>query len=196
MAQVYLGKFNETLVAVKLLLDPSAAGEGDIQLAASMALSQDNPVLLNLKQEASTMAALRHPNILNFLGTCDTPPCLISEYCPRGSLYDTLQQARSTPAVAEQLGWSTRLRMVRTGLAQPAARYWVFVWSTCCFEGTQRPAALGVSYTAPPFFCLWLAGDGRSSGDAAPALLQAGLGPSRFEVPQPAHLRRLGGQGD
>lgn len=32
------------------------------------------------------MAALRHPNIVAFLGVCADPPAVVTEYCRRGSL--------------------------------------------------------------------------------------------------------------
>jgi hypothetical protein len=57
------------------------------------------------------MAALRHPNILGFIGVCAAPPCLVMEYCPRGSLYAVLREAKASPALAQQLDWPTRLRM-------------------------------------------------------------------------------------
>jgi hypothetical protein len=47
-----------------------------------------------------------------FLGWCAEPPCLMSEYCPRGSLHDTLRQALASPEVAQQFTWAVRLRMV------------------------------------------------------------------------------------
>lgn len=46
-----------------------------------------------------------------FMGLCTAPPCLICEYCPRGSVYDLLQQARSCPSLARHLIWLRRLRM-------------------------------------------------------------------------------------
>jgi hypothetical protein len=58
------------------------------------------------------LAAIRHPNVLSFLGVCTTPPALISEYCARGSLFDTLRRARLSPGFAKQLTWVVRLRMV------------------------------------------------------------------------------------
>ncbi len=64
-------------------------------------------------QEAKMLAAIRHPNVLSFLGICTTPPALISEYCARGSLFDTLRQARLSPSFAKtELTWVVRLRMV------------------------------------------------------------------------------------
>ena len=66
-------------------------------------------------QEAGMMAALRHPNIVAFLGVCPTPPCVVTEYCARGSLHDVLRLARSSPARAAQLDWPRRLNMVGGG---------------------------------------------------------------------------------
>ena len=40
------------------------------------------------------------------------PPLIISEYCPRGSLFDLLRKARTTPALQSKLTWGRRLRMV------------------------------------------------------------------------------------
>ena len=59
------------------------------------------------------MAGMRHPNILGFLGLCMVPPCLVSEYCTRGSLYDILRDARSSARLARHLTWARRLSMVR-----------------------------------------------------------------------------------
>ena len=63
-------------------------------------------------QEAGVMASLRHPNVLSFLAVCKTPPCLVSEFCPRGSLYETLAEARASPVALRQLTWLRRLKMV------------------------------------------------------------------------------------
>ena len=57
------------------------------------------------------MAALRHPNIVLFMGVCLDPPCVVSEWCARGSLFDVLQKARKNPALAPQLDWTRRLNM-------------------------------------------------------------------------------------
>jgi hypothetical protein len=39
------------------------------------------------------MEALRHPNIVMFLGACTKPPnfAIVLEYCGRGSLWSTIQ---------------------------------------------------------------------------------------------------------
>ena len=57
------------------------------------------------------MSAIRHPNVVLFMGLCLDPPCIVTEFCARGSLYDVLKKARSTPAFAQQLDWSRRLSM-------------------------------------------------------------------------------------
>ncbi len=49
--------------------------------------------------------------VLNFIGLCTAPPCLIMEYCPRGSLYSVLRDARLLPSVAAELTWPTRLKV-------------------------------------------------------------------------------------
>ena len=47
------------------------------------------------------------------MGLCRLPPALVTEYCARGSLYDCLHAARTSPAVAAELTWARRLGMVR-----------------------------------------------------------------------------------
>jgi hypothetical protein len=83
--------------------------------SASSMLARGKPLEPNSLcfQEAKMLAAIRHPNVLSFLGICTTPPALISEYCARGSLFDTLRQARLSPSFAKtELTWVVRLRMV------------------------------------------------------------------------------------
>lgn len=57
------------------------------------------------------MASLRHPNVLAFIGMCQVPPCVITEYCAKGSMTDVLRIGRKDPAKAAQLTWSRRLAM-------------------------------------------------------------------------------------
>ena len=59
------------------------------------------------------MCRLRHPNVVSFLGVCKSPPCVVTEYCSRGSLTDVLRAARPAPAAAARLDWARRLNMVR-----------------------------------------------------------------------------------
>lgn len=55
--------------------------------------------------------SLRHPNVVQIMGLCAHPPCLVTEFCERGSLTDCLRAARGDPAVAAQLTWRRRLTM-------------------------------------------------------------------------------------
>ncbi len=64
-----------------------------------------------LSVQVSIMASLRHPNVVMFMGMCVEPPCIITEFCARGSLFDVLRKARTSPAFAQQLDWSRRLSM-------------------------------------------------------------------------------------
>ena len=59
------------------------------------------------------MAAMRHPNVVGFLGVCASPPCVATEYCARGSLTDVLRGGKNNAAKAKLLDWTRRLNMVR-----------------------------------------------------------------------------------
>ena len=59
----------------------------------------------------------RHPQVIRFLGICRDPPCIITEFCARGSLCDLLASARSDPEVAAQLTWRRRLAMAADAAA-------------------------------------------------------------------------------
>ena len=80
------------------------------------------------------MAHARHENVVNFMGICTLPPCIITgeharialvisvassydhcgcaEYCGRGSVYDILRRARNDSSMASQLTWQRRVGMV------------------------------------------------------------------------------------
>ena len=63
-------------------------------------------------QEASLLARLRHPCVVQLLAICADPPALVSEYCARGSLADVLRSATESPQAAAQLQMARRLGMV------------------------------------------------------------------------------------
>ena len=48
---------------------------------------------------------------VNFLGICHDPPCILTEFCARGSLAEVLAAGRTDPAAAAQLTWARRLAM-------------------------------------------------------------------------------------
>lgn len=60
----------------------------------------------------SPLSMLLLMGAVSFMGICTLPPCLVSEYCRRGSLYDVLQAAARDPAQAAQLTWRRRVHMV------------------------------------------------------------------------------------
>ena len=97
--KVYLAKWRETTVAVKVLLSASLPNEQEDGGGGNNEDSGDgnanNPLLAGLQKEASMMAAMRHPNVVMYLGVCADPPLVVTEYCARGSLCDVLKRARS-----------------------------------------------------------------------------------------------------
>ncbi len=59
------------------------------------------------------MIRLRHPSVLWYLGMCTEPPALVLEYCARGSLYDILRKAKTSPDLAAEIKpWPRRLSLV------------------------------------------------------------------------------------
>jgi serine/threonine protein kinase len=72
---IYKGKWRETTVAIKLFKIES---EGAVR---------------DFFSEYAAMEALRHPNIVMFLGACTKSPnlAIVLEYCCRGSLWSTIQ---------------------------------------------------------------------------------------------------------
>eukprot|EP00884_Botryococcus_braunii_P005423 jgi/Botrbrau1/14882/Bobra.0248s0001.1 len=114
LGKVYLGRWRETDVAVKML-EP-LPDKKELQAGARTGVQAPpsaTPALLHssLEREAGILASLRHPNIVMFMGISFEPPCLVAEYCSRGSLSDLLGRARTTPAIAQQLTWFRRLTM-------------------------------------------------------------------------------------
>ncbi|GAB4822570.1 hypothetical protein N2152v2_009616 [Parachlorella kessleri] len=108
--RVYLATWQHTPVAVKILLN--TALDVYSEEAVKQALTLSSPVLENLQKEAALMCSLRHPSIVTFLGVCPVPPCVVTEYCARGSLADVLRTARQSPAAAAKLDWLRRLNMM------------------------------------------------------------------------------------
>ena len=74
-------------------------------------------------QEAALLASLRHPNVVNFFGMCREPPCIVTEFCSRGSLSGVLTSAAQDASLAAMLTWQRRLAMVRRGRKQLGASF-------------------------------------------------------------------------
>lgn len=102
---MYLATWRATPVAAKVLLHEAALTSSSAELAQ---LAQTRELLA----EAQVMSAMRHPNLVNFMGVCLLPPCILTEHCSRGSLYGVLNQAARDPALAAQLTWRRRLAIV------------------------------------------------------------------------------------
>ncbi|KAI7838582.1 hypothetical protein COHA_007653 [Chlorella ohadii] len=101
---VYRARWHETPVAVKVLVDRDASLEN-----AGLELPDEK--MRELEDEAAVMIRMRHPNVVQFLGLCQLPPALVTEYCARGSLYSCLQAARANSTAAAELTWARRLSM-------------------------------------------------------------------------------------
>ena len=119
--KVYLGRWHETDVAIKLLTSLSALG---LPSAGEVSTNEIRESIKTLEREVALMVNMRHPNVILFMGLCPEPPCVVTEYCSRGSLYDLLKSARGDPALAQQLDWPRRL-----GLAMDAAKGMLYLHS-------------------------------------------------------------------
>ena len=99
------------------------------QLAPSMQASAEGLRIdpnhtheVGARAQAVIMASLRHPNIILFMGICLEPPCLVTEWCSRGSLYDVIARAARKDPKSPPLDWIRSLSMaldaakVRVGL--------------------------------------------------------------------------------
>lgn len=108
--RVYSATWRNTEVAVKVF-----------SLSSKDLLSQYDDFLASLLPkiwaEAEMLATLRHPHVINFLGLCEDPPCIVTEKCARGSLFDTFQLAKSDPSQSRLLIWSRRLALLADAAA-------------------------------------------------------------------------------
>ena len=110
--KVYLGKWHETDVAIKALTSLGALGIAAGQIASYATEADVKDALKTLEREVGLMVGMRHPNVILFLGVCPDPPCVVTEYCARGSLYDVLLEAKENPALARSLTWYRRVSMM------------------------------------------------------------------------------------
>ena len=72
-AEVFRGSYQGTVVAVKQLLE------------------RGTDVREKLENEVETLARLRHPNLLLFMGYATDPPLILTEFMRRGSLHGILK---------------------------------------------------------------------------------------------------------
>lgn len=99
------------------------------------------------------MFSLRHPNCVQLMGTCLAPPCLVTEYCQRGSLADCLREARRHRDAADCLTWHRRLLMVRGAgaAAAPPRRcpYSRAAGLLACWRGLREPGGRRLQSRVP-----------------------------------------------
>ena len=103
------------------------------------------------------MASLRHPNVVMFMGLCLEPPCIVTEFCARGSLFDVLRKARSSPPFAQQLDWPKRLGMALDASKVLHAHVVTDMARTWCHDAFAKPSSLGLLLWA---VCLLLVAHG------------------------------------
>ncbi|MCL7021630.1 hypothetical protein MKW94_026876 [Papaver nudicaule] len=79
----------------------------DVAIKAISKLDYTDDLLHSFRQEVLLMKRLRHPNVLLFMGAATSPHhlCIITEFLPRGSLFQLLR--RDTPT----LDWKRRVQM-------------------------------------------------------------------------------------
>ncbi|XP_050372535.1 serine/threonine-protein kinase EDR1-like isoform X3 [Argentina anserina] len=79
----------------------------DVAIKVFSKLEYSDDLLLSFRQEVSLMKRLRHPNVLLFMGAVTSPErlCIVTEFLPRGSLYQILQRNSS------KLDWRRRVNM-------------------------------------------------------------------------------------
>ena len=119
------------------------------------------------------MARLRHPNVVSFMAICVDPPCIVTEYCSRRSLYDVLrtaaraEEATGNAGPAGELAWRRRLAMVSVVLGcahgqrqlawSGGAEEWAAqptIGSACC--DTLRLLRRAVWHAVPACRSLWM----------------------------------------
>lgn len=129
IGQVYLAKWQETDVAVKVITqmqnlspmqgthpqDPETMHDEQgilLSVSSQSGLSDhDLTAITTLEKEVSIMAAIRHPNVAMLMGLCLSPICVVTEFCARASLTDVLRKAASDADFAQQLTWRKRVMM-------------------------------------------------------------------------------------
>lgn len=97
MGSVFKAVWNHTVVAVQVV-------EG-----ATAEVSSVGGAATEVEAVAELMAGLHHPNIIQFLGYCTWPCCLVTEYVERGSLGAVLAAAAADPRRAAELSWDRRM---------------------------------------------------------------------------------------
>ena len=128
--KVFRARWRQTDVAIKILTDNSAV----LSISDHHQRLREKRIREEMIREALLMAQLRHPNILQFIGICESPASLITEYCARGSLMSLLHEAKEFPSKAAELTWARRL-----SLLADAARGVLYLHSNNRGSGSPNP---------------------------------------------------------
>lgn len=107
---LHANHMSEIVFTLHVALLQILSGHGEKRMFQSDA-QWDDQLLRSLWKEVDILSTLRHPNVVLFLGVCLQPACVVTEYCPLGSLFDVLGKARQDPSFAERLTWARRLLM-------------------------------------------------------------------------------------
>ena len=107
--RVYKARWRGTEVAVKVFKPEGGSAAESAAFSAAL--------LPKIRAEAGLLAALRHPHVVAFYGVAGgepgsrEPPCVVTEFCARGSLLDVLRGAAGDRSKAAELTWRRRLRL-------------------------------------------------------------------------------------
>lgn len=107
--KVYRSVWNETPVAVKFLM-PWKSDTSTVALESHFEKRNNEAIMSMLETEADILSSLRHPNIVQFMGICAEPPCIVSEFCEKGSLLTLLKSAAKEDKFLPT--WEMCLKMV------------------------------------------------------------------------------------
>jgi len=100
-AEVYRATWHGTEVAAKRFTLPSGSTDSEAEFSTTL--------LTKIKSEADLLATIRHPHVVSFLGMCSDPPCMVTELCSQGSLFDAMRRCKSDPNLAANFTWKQRL---------------------------------------------------------------------------------------
>lgn len=106
---VYRATWHGTEVAAKVFQFPGGSTCSQAQISTSL--------LKKIEDEADMLASIRHPNVVQYLGMCSNPPCMVTELCAQGSLFDVMGRAKTDPSLAAKLTWGQRLSMLADATA-------------------------------------------------------------------------------
>ncbi|KAL0037083.1 hypothetical protein WJX77_012077 [Trebouxia sp. C0004] len=103
----------DSLQGSKSLLNLASAGQAcnDDSCVSSQVSNVELTAIATLEREVSIMTAIRHPNVVMFMGLCLNPVCVVTEFCARGSLSDVIRKAATSASFAQLLDWPKRLSM-------------------------------------------------------------------------------------